>query len=55
MGLASLRGRKIDAARQPPPDHSWLGSRNNSGTMPADLIGIDVLPVQMIVGKVFYP
>jgi hypothetical protein len=41
IGLASLPGRKIDAARQAPHD-SRPGSRNKSGTMPAGLIGIDV-------------
>jgi hypothetical protein len=48
IGLASLPGRKIDAARQAPHD-SRPGSRNNSGTMPAGLIGIDVFPVLIIV------
>jgi hypothetical protein len=40
ISLASLFGRKIDAARQAPRD-SWLGLRNNSRTTP---IGIAVLP-----------
>ena len=44
IGLASLRGRKTAAARQTPAD-SRAGSRNNSRTMPAGLIGIKFLPV----------
>src|SRR6516225_2117668 len=44
IGLASLRGRKIAAARHAPPD-SRAGSRNSSRTMPAVLIGIEFLPV----------